>query len=74
MGDDARKFQVRLVGHDARRQYAYALRERLVAACLQPGASATRLAFGHGVNANLLPKWIKRGGPGNSDQSLSSNT
>lgn len=62
MGDDARKFQVRLVGHDARRQYAYALRERLVAACLQPGASATRLAFGHGVNANLLPKWMAHEG------------
>ena len=32
---------------------------RLVDACLAPGASVARLALDHGVNANLLRKWVK---------------
>jgi len=31
----------------------------LVEECLQPGVSVARLALTHGVNANLLRKWIK---------------
>lgn len=29
-------------------------------ACLEPGVSVSRLALEHGVNANLLRKWIKK--------------
>jgi transposase len=31
----------------------------LVQACMQPGVSVARLALDHGVNANLLRKWIR---------------
>ena len=30
------------------------------AACSEPGASVAALALAHGVNANLLHKWIAR--------------
>nr|WP_245277392.1 transposase [Rhizobium leguminosarum] len=30
------------------------------AACLEPGVSVSRLALEHGINANLLRKWIKK--------------
>ncbi|MER9900855.1 transposase [Mesorhizobium sp. M0130] len=52
--------RVRLVGRDGRRRYDPASKDRLVSACLEPGVSVSRLALEHGVNANLLRKWIKR--------------
>lgn len=60
MDEDDQKLRVRLVGRDGRRRYDPASRERLVAACLEPGVSVSRLALEHGVNANLVRKWIKR--------------
>nr|WP_312619993.1 transposase [Agrobacterium pusense] len=60
MMDDTPKLQVRLVGRDGRRRYDPASRDRLVAACLEPGVSVSRLALEHGVNANLVRKWVKR--------------
>ena len=60
MDEDAPKLQVRLVGRDGRRRYDLASRDRLVAACLEPGVSVSRLAREHGVNANLVRKWIKK--------------
>ncbi len=60
MDEDAPKLQVRLVGRDGRRRYDPASRNRLVAACLEPGVSVSRLALEHGVNANLVRKWVKR--------------
>ena len=60
MSDDDQKLRVRLVGRNGRRRYEAASKERLVAACLEPGVSVSRLALGHGINANLLRKWIKK--------------
>jgi len=60
MDEDAQKLRVRLVGRDGRCRYDPASRERLVAACLEPGVSVSRLALEHGVNANLVRKWIKK--------------
>jgi len=48
-----------LVGRDGRRQYDPSWKARLVAACLEPGVSVSRMALDHGINANLLRKWIK---------------
>jgi len=59
MEEDDHKLRVRLVGRDGRRRYDPASKDRLVAACLEPGVSVSRLALEHGVNANLLRKWIK---------------
>ncbi len=61
MDEDAQKLQVRLVGRDGRRRYDPASRERLVAACLEPGVSVSRLALEHGVNANLVSEMDKEG-------------
>lgn len=60
MADDDQKLRVRLVGRNGRRRYDPASKDRLVAACLEPGVSVSRLALEHGVNANLLRKWIKK--------------
>jgi transposase len=60
MAADDQKLRVRLVGRNGRRRYETASKERLVAACLGPGVSVSRLALEHGVNANLLRKWIKK--------------
>ena len=51
--------RVRLVGRDGRRRFDPASKDRLVAACLGPGVSISRVALEHGINANLLRKWIK---------------
>jgi transposase len=60
MAADDQKLRVRLVGRNGRRRYEAASKERLVTACLEPGVSVSRLALEHGVNANLLRKWIKK--------------
>ncbi|RUX99249.1 IS66 family insertion sequence hypothetical protein [Mesorhizobium sp. M2A.F.Ca.ET.040.01.1.1] len=60
MEEDEQKLRVRLVGRDGRRRYDPASKDRLVAACLEPGVSVSRLALDHGVNANLVRKWIKK--------------
>lgn len=59
MSDEEQKLRVRLVGRDGRRRYDPGSKERLVAACLQPGVSISGLALTHGINANLLRKWVK---------------
>lgn len=45
---------------DGRRRYDPAWQASVVSACLEPGASVARLALEHGVNANLVWKWIQK--------------
>jgi transposase-like protein len=47
------------VGRYGKRRYDRQTKQKLVEACLEPGASVAGLALKHGVNANLLRKWIK---------------
>jgi transposase len=42
-----------------RRSYPKALKAQIVAECNQPGASIAGVALSHGVNANLVHKWIR---------------
>ena len=42
-----------------RRTYSAQFKSRLVAACLQPDASIAALAREHGMNANVLHRWLK---------------
>lgn len=42
-----------------RRQHAPEFKQGLVALC-QPGVSVSAVALAHGVNANLLRRWIKQ--------------
>ena len=48
------------VSRNGRRRYDPASKQRLVEACLQPGVSLAGLALQHGVNANLLRKWVAK--------------
>jgi transposase len=43
---------------DGRRRYDPRSKRRLAEACLQPGVSLAGMALRHGVNANLLRKWV----------------
>ena len=43
-----------------RRRHSEEFRARVVAACRQPGASVAALALAHGLNANLVRRWIKQ--------------
>ena len=56
---DEQMLVVRRVLRNGRRRYDPASKARLVAACLEPGVSVSRLALDNGINANLLRKWIK---------------
>lgn len=51
-----------VVGHsrDGRCCYDREAKRELVEACLQPGISVARVAMEHGINANLLRKWINQ--------------
>ena len=47
------------VGRDGKRRFDRQTKQKLVEACLVPGVSVAGLALKHGVNANLLRRWIK---------------
>lgn len=51
-----------IVGHgkDGRCRYDPEAKRELVKACLQPGISIAKVALEHGINANLLRKWISQ--------------
>jgi transposase len=45
-------------GRDGRRCYDKESKRALARACLQPGVSLAGMALKHGINANLLRKWV----------------
>src|ERR1700733_3109904 len=55
---DPLKLEVFGVWRNGRRRYGPASKRGLVEACLQPDVSLAGLALQHGVNANLLRKWV----------------
>ena len=42
-----------------RRNYSDDFKANLVASCMQPGISMAAVAMGHGINANLLRRWVR---------------
>ncbi len=60
MEDDGRKLRVAAVHPSGRRTFDPVLKARLIESCLHPGASVAQLALDHGINANLLWKWIRQ--------------
>lgn len=46
----------------ARRTYARQFKSEVVAQCLAPGASVSGVALMHGINANVIRKWLPRSG------------
>ena len=65
MSDDLEELKSRLVvGHkrDGRSVYDETAKAELVALCMQPGASVSRLARECGVNANQVGRWLREHG------------
>ncbi len=61
MKEEVTELSRRLVvghGRDGRCRYDKEAKRELVEASMQPGVSISRMALQHGVNANLLRKWI----------------
>src|ERR1700759_3133380 len=60
MSDPSNPLRLEVVGvlRNGRRRYDPVSKQRLVEACLQPGVSLAGVAMQHGVNANLLRKWV----------------
>ena len=72
MTDDLEDLKRRLVvGHkrDGRSVYDEAAKSELVALCLRPGASVSRLARECGVNANQVGRWLREHGHGRRPRS-----
>lgn len=49
-----------LVPARQRRSYPKPLKAQIVAQCSQPGVSVAGVALSHGINANLVRKWIRQ--------------
>jgi transposase len=67
MSDDLEDLKRRLVvGHksDGRSVYDESAKAELVALCMQPGASVSRLARECGFNANQVGRWLREHGQG----------
>jgi len=47
----------------SRRTYAQHFKQEIVAQCLIPGASVSAIALSHGINANVIRKWLPRREP-----------
>ena len=62
MENKSRLSRTLVVGHrsNGRCRYDPEAKRELVEACLQPGVSVARIALEHGINANLLRKWIRQ--------------
>lgn len=48
------------VNRTGRRTYTAAYKLEMVRRCVEPGVSVAGLAMAHGINANLLRRWIVR--------------
>ena len=47
----------------SRRTYAQRFKQDVVTQCLVPGASVSAIALSHGINANVIRKWLPRREP-----------
>jgi transposase-like protein len=64
-------------GRRRRRKHSTEFKAQVVAACRQPGISMAAVAMAHGVNANLLRRWVidaeqRASANGNSLQAVAS--
>ena len=44
--------------YQKRRRYSKELKARIVAECLKPGASVSRISLDNGLNVNIVRRWI----------------
>ena len=50
-----------VVGVRKRRTYSKQFKAGVAAQCLMPGASVSAIALSHGINANVIRKWLPPG-------------
>ena len=50
-----------VVGVRKRRTYSNQFKAEVAAQCLMPGASVSAIALSHGINANVIRKWLPPG-------------
>lgn len=48
------------IGRGPYRKHSLSDKRKIVGLCLRPGASVAGIALAHGVNANLVRKWIAK--------------
>lgn len=53
--------KTRVVGVRKRRTYSKQFKAEVAAQCLMPGASVSAVALSHGINANVVRKWLPPG-------------
>ena len=44
--------------HQRRRRFSREFKSQIVAQCLKPGASVSRISLDNGLNANMVRRWI----------------
>lgn len=49
---------VDLLGRRRRRRHSAEFKAKVIAKCRQPGVSIAGMALAHGLNANMLRKWV----------------
>ena len=60
MTEKISELRVVRLARDGRRRYEESAKRALIERALRPGVSVARLAQEHGINANLLRKWITK--------------
>jgi len=58
--EDKQQYGVVRVDSVGRRWYTQRFKTEVVAQCLAPGASVSRISIEHGLNTNLVRKWVQR--------------
>lgn len=51
-----------LLSRPRRRYYSNELKAEIVKSCAQPGASLAAIALSHGINANIVHRWVRERG------------
>jgi transposase len=60
MGANGDKPHVLFVDRQGNHHYDRAWKKQVVACALEPGASLSRVAIDHGINTNLVRKWVRK--------------
>ncbi|GEO87507.1 MAG: transposase [Agrobacterium sp.] len=60
MGADGAKPHVLFVDRQGNHHYDRAWKQQVVGLALEPGASLSRVAIDHGINTNLVRKWVRK--------------
>lgn len=50
--------KARSTGMRRRRTYSHQFKAEVAAQCMAPGASVSAIALSHGINANVIRKWL----------------